>query len=643
MYRVYAQDQQARINVGIRRRLAPLLGNSRRKIELMNGLLFSLPGTPVLYYGDEIGMGDNFYLGDRNGVRTPMQWSPDRNAGFSRANSQKLYSPVIIDPEYHYETINVEVQQDNPESLLWWTKRILSVRKQFKAFGRGTLEFLHPENNKVLAFVRAFEGETVLVVANLSRFAQHVDLNLGAFKGLTPVELFGRNPFPAISDAPYPLALGPHSFYWFSLEAQASGAAEPATALPLVVWGGSLDDLLLDTNRDALEAVLPAILRTRPWFRGRQRKVQWAEVVEQVPVRDEACLTFVRVEYTEGEAETYVMPLALAAGKQVDDLAAAVAAGPDGARARGGRGGGRRALRPAVGARLLRGPARVHGAQAAAGRFGSAHGLVGARDPPSARSPAGSVGQPDRRGPVEHVRPLRNALHPPPAAHPRARDPPRSRDEPVPDRAREVRPHPAAPGRAGIPPAARDGGDGRPPPRVRAPRKRRLEVHHRRARPILRARAERPGRRHGRAAERRGVAGRAGGKADPAAGPGVHRELPAGGGPHGEAHGRAAPGAGLAAVGSGVRARALHGAVPALAGAVDAHARPPVAAAAAPPPAHPSRGRARRRPEAAAARGRGHQEGAPRPPAPVHRACAPGTTACSTSGSCCTPERTSSS
>ena len=322
MYRVYAQDQQARINVGIRRRLAPLLGNSRPKIELMNGLLFSLPGTPVLYYGDEIGMGDNFYLGDRNGVRTPMQWSPDRNAGFSRANSQKLYSPVIIDPEYNYEAINVEVQQDNPQSLLWWTKRILSVRKQFKAFGRGTLAFLHPENNKVLAFVRAHAGETVLVVANLSRFAQHVDLNLGAFKGLALVEMFGRNPFSAISDAPYPLALGPHNFYWFSLEPLASAAAEPATALPLLVWGGSLDDLLLDTNRDALEAILPAILRTRPWFRGRQRKVQWAEVVDKVPVRDEACLTFVRVEYTEGEPETYVMPLALAAGKQVDDLAA---------------------------------------------------------------------------------------------------------------------------------------------------------------------------------------------------------------------------------------------------------------------------------------------------------------------------------
>ncbi len=160
MYRVYAQDPQARINLGIRRRLAPLLGNDRRRIELMNGLLFSLPGTPVLYYGDEIGMGDNIYLGDRNGVRTPMQWSADRNAGFSRANPQQLYLPVIIDPEYHYEAVNVEAQQGNPHSLLWWMKRLIALRKRHQAFGRGTLEFLHPENRQVLAFLRRYEEET---------------------------------------------------------------------------------------------------------------------------------------------------------------------------------------------------------------------------------------------------------------------------------------------------------------------------------------------------------------------------------------------------------------------------------------------------------------------------------------------------
>src|SRR5437773_2487626 len=170
MYRVYAQDPQARINLGIRRRLAPLLENHRARVELMNGLLFSLPGTPVLYYGDEIGMGDNIYLGDRNGVRTPMQWSGERNAGFSHANPQRLYLPVIIDPEYHYEAINVEAQQNNPNSLLWWIKRLIALRRRFQAFGRGTLDFLHPENRKILAFLRRYEDECILVVANLSRF-----------------------------------------------------------------------------------------------------------------------------------------------------------------------------------------------------------------------------------------------------------------------------------------------------------------------------------------------------------------------------------------------------------------------------------------------------------------------------------------
>ena len=170
MYRVYAHDPQARINLGIRRRLAPLLGTQRRKIELMKSLLFSLPGTPVLYYGDEIGMGDNVYLGDRNGVRTPMQWSGDRNAGFSHANPQRLYLPVVLDPEYHYEAINVETQQNNPTSLLWWMKRLIALRKRFKAFGRGTLEFLHPENQKVLAFILRNWDECILDIANLSRF-----------------------------------------------------------------------------------------------------------------------------------------------------------------------------------------------------------------------------------------------------------------------------------------------------------------------------------------------------------------------------------------------------------------------------------------------------------------------------------------
>ncbi|RMD74642.1 MAG: maltose alpha-D-glucosyltransferase, partial [Chloroflexi bacterium] len=220
MYRVYARDPQARINLGIRRRLAPLLGNHRRKIELMNGLLFSLPGTPVIYYGDEIGMGDNIYLGDRNGVRTPMQWSGDRNAGFSRANPQQLYLPVITDPEYHYETVNVETQSANQHSLLWWTKRLIALRKRYSAFGRGTLEFLYPENRKVLCFLRKTADQILLAVFNLSRFVQGVEIDLSPYRGLMPVELFGQVEFPPIGDQPYFLTLGPHSFYWFTLTPQ---------------------------------------------------------------------------------------------------------------------------------------------------------------------------------------------------------------------------------------------------------------------------------------------------------------------------------------------------------------------------------------------------------------------------------------
>ena len=196
MYRVYANDAKARINLGIRRRLAPLLGNDRKRIELLHHLLFSYPGTPFLYYGDELGMGDNIYLGDRNGVRTPMQWSSDKNAGFSRANPHALYLPIILDPEFHYEAFNVEAQQHNPHSLWWWMKRVLTLRKRHPAFGRGTLQFLTPDNRKILAFVRQFEEETILVVANLSRFSQATCLDLGSFQQTVPIELFGQNRVP---------------------------------------------------------------------------------------------------------------------------------------------------------------------------------------------------------------------------------------------------------------------------------------------------------------------------------------------------------------------------------------------------------------------------------------------------------------
>jgi maltose alpha-D-glucosyltransferase/alpha-amylase len=218
MYFEYAKDPRMRINLGIRRRLAPLLDNGRRQIEMMNSLLFSMPGTPVLYYGDEIGMGDNIYLGDRNGVRTPMQWSGDRNGGFSRADWARLYSPVIMDPVYGYAAVNVEAQTRTPTSLLNWMKRMIAVRKRYKAFGRGTIRFLHPENLKVLVYLREWDNEVLLCVVNLSRFVQYAELDLSEFDGWRPVELIGEIKFPRIGELPYFLTLGPHSFYWFRLD-----------------------------------------------------------------------------------------------------------------------------------------------------------------------------------------------------------------------------------------------------------------------------------------------------------------------------------------------------------------------------------------------------------------------------------------
>ncbi|HEX5391945.1 MAG TPA: putative maltokinase, partial [Rhodocyclaceae bacterium] len=217
MYQMYAADPRARVNLGIRRRLAPLMSNDIDRIRLMNALLFSMPGSPVIYYGDELGMGDNVYLGDRNGVRTPMQWSPDRNGGFSRVDPQGLYLPPIMDPVYGYESVNVESQTRDTSSLLSWTRRLLSMRKSHAAFGRGSLTFLRPGNRKILAYVRSYDGEHLLCVANLSRTAQPVELNLSAHKGRTPVELLGRTPFPPIGDLPYMVTLPGHGFYWFRL------------------------------------------------------------------------------------------------------------------------------------------------------------------------------------------------------------------------------------------------------------------------------------------------------------------------------------------------------------------------------------------------------------------------------------------
>ncbi len=330
MYRVYAKDPQARINLGIRRRLAPLLGNHRRRIELMNGLLFSLPGTPVLYYGDEIGMGDNIYLGDRNGVRTPMQWTGERNAGFSKANPQRLYLPPITDPEYHYEMVNVENQSANQHSLLWWMKRLIALRKRYHAFGRGSLEFLQPENRKVLCFLRRHAGETILVVANLSRFAQAVELDMAEFKGMMLVELFGQVEFPPISERPYLITLGPHSFYWFHLAPQriegvllnAPVSGEPSL---MTIHAAHWDAIFYDGRQSRLEQVLPDFMRLRRWFGAKARTIKSVSIIDTIilPLPDDAGIAYLalaQVQYTEGNAETYLLPIAYADGERAQQL-----------------------------------------------------------------------------------------------------------------------------------------------------------------------------------------------------------------------------------------------------------------------------------------------------------------------------------
>ncbi|KHK00883.1 maltose alpha-D-glucosyltransferase [Desulfovibrio sp. TomC] len=236
MYRAYARDTRARINLGIRRRLAPLMQNNRRKMELINILLLSFPGTPILYYGDELGMGDNYHLGDRNGVRTPMQWTPDRNAGFSKANPQSLFLPLIIDPEYHYELVNVETLERNPSSFLWWTRRLLAAYKSEPALGRGDLRFVGGENTKVLALLRTDGGHRLLAVINLSRHAQATELDLADLAGYTPVDVFGQARFPTIGRTPYVLTLGGYDYFWFRLE-NGYSAKEDAPSGPLRLTG----------------------------------------------------------------------------------------------------------------------------------------------------------------------------------------------------------------------------------------------------------------------------------------------------------------------------------------------------------------------------------------------------------------------
>jgi maltose alpha-D-glucosyltransferase/alpha-amylase len=287
LWNYYAGDQRARINLGIRRRLAPLMDNDRRKIELLKGLLMSMPGTPVLYYGDEIGMGDNVYLGDRDGVRTPMQWSFDRNGGFSRTDAAQLYLPPIMDPVYGFEAVNVEAQSRSPSSLLNWTKRLIAARRTHQAMGRGGLRFLYPANRKVIAYLREWDGETILCVANLSRSAQALELDLAEFRGRQVVEVLGRAVFPQIGDQPYLLTLQGYSFFWFELTPpeQADSDARLAAALPelvTLVMPQGWADLFSRHNLPLVEGeVIPGFLPRQRWFAAKDQRIEAARVTAQ--------------------------------------------------------------------------------------------------------------------------------------------------------------------------------------------------------------------------------------------------------------------------------------------------------------------------------------------------------------------------
>ncbi|SDY01902.1 maltose alpha-D-glucosyltransferase [Nitrosomonas sp. Nm58] len=340
MYLTYASDPRARLNLGIRRRLAPLMEGSRAKIELMYSLLLSMPGAPIIYYGDEIGMGDNIYLGDRNGVRTPMQWSPDRNAGFSRADPQRLYLPPIMDPLYGYEAVNVEAQNRNASSLLNWMRRLITTRKAQKAFGCGSIKFLHPGNRKILAYLREYQDESILCVANLANSAQPVELNLAAYKGRVPVELMGRTTFPAIGELPYLLSLPSYSFYWFHLATDVEAPVWhldklPRELLPVLILpegllsalmakpAGEVTDVLARKPRTQLETeILPPFLVTQRWFAGAGQHITKLELdLNQTWKTTEGkgwLPLLVKLLLDSGATQNYFLPLGLMLGEAAD-------------------------------------------------------------------------------------------------------------------------------------------------------------------------------------------------------------------------------------------------------------------------------------------------------------------------------------
>ncbi|MBJ7449569.1 MAG: maltose alpha-D-glucosyltransferase [Parachlamydiales bacterium] len=323
MHRAYASDPRAIIHLGIRRRLAPLLKNDRRKIELMHSLLFSIIGTPVMYYGDEIGIGDNIYLNDRDGVRTPMQWSDEHNAGFSDANPQKLYLPVVIDPQYHYQTVNVKAQDTNPSSLLAWMRRIINIRKRFLAFGRGTIQFLYPQNQKVLSFIREYEDEKILVVANLSRFSQAAQLDLSQYEGFTPQELFSGGAFPQIDKSLYSLTLSPYGFFWFSLQKQ-SAPTKKKLEVPLIFSGNEWSAEFSKETRISLQTQIIDYLPSLPLFQDNKRSLEsakiHAEFVLKGPNDKHFHVLLMHLTYLDSDTFSYLLPLGMCQGEEANEL-----------------------------------------------------------------------------------------------------------------------------------------------------------------------------------------------------------------------------------------------------------------------------------------------------------------------------------
>ncbi len=324
MYKSFVKEPQQRINLGIRRRLAPLMDNDRRKIEMMNILLFSLPGTPIVYYGDEIGMGDNFYLGDRHGVRTPMQWTADKNAGFSHTGPQRLFLPVIIDHEYHYEATNVESQEKNPSSLLWWMRRVIAVRKKYKAFNRGSIEFVNSNNPKVLSFIRKYEDEAILVIINLSRYSQAVELELDEYAGHTPVEVFSQNHFPVIEDDGYTFTLQYRDHFWLELTKQEEEmdylgeGAFHQMAFSKKEWNTFSTDMGQKVKKACMK-----YMKSSRWFRGKAKKMKGLSIEDVFTLKKNECNTylfFVEISYVASSSENYLLAGRLAFDEEEHEI-----------------------------------------------------------------------------------------------------------------------------------------------------------------------------------------------------------------------------------------------------------------------------------------------------------------------------------